>query len=46
VIKYLKNTDWDVRLLISRIVTADEAAAAMQNWSENPGKILKILVQF
>lgn len=46
VIKYLKNTDWDVRLLISRIVTADEAAAAMQDWSENPGKILKILVQF
>jgi len=46
VIKYLKNTDWDVRLLISRIVTADEAAAAMQDWSENTGKILKILVQF
>jgi threonine dehydrogenase-like Zn-dependent dehydrogenase len=46
VIKYLKNTKVDEQLLISRIVRLEEAGEAMQNWSENTGKILKILVQF
>jgi threonine dehydrogenase-like Zn-dependent dehydrogenase len=46
VIKYLRNTEWDESLLISRIVPADQAADEMKNWSENPGRIMKILVQF
>ncbi|MGD9928458.1 MAG: zinc-binding alcohol dehydrogenase family protein [Mangrovibacterium sp.] len=46
VIKYLKNAGLDESLLISKVVSVDEAAGAMQEWSEDPGKILKILVRF
>ncbi|WP_423126785.1 zinc-binding alcohol dehydrogenase family protein [Gaoshiqia sp. Z1-71] len=46
VIKYLKNSGLDENLLISAIVTPEDAPLTMQNWSENPGKVLKILVRF
>lgn len=46
VIKFLKNTGLKDELFISKIVSVDEAPAEMQNWSENPGSIMKILVQF
>ena len=46
VIKYLKNCLLDERILISKVVSPEEAPAAMQSWTENTGEILKILVQF
>jgi threonine dehydrogenase-like Zn-dependent dehydrogenase len=46
VIKFLKNSGMDDSLLVSAIVSPEEAPSAMQRWSENPGKIMKILVQF
>ena len=46
VIKYLKKSPVDPSLLISAIVSPEEAIPAMQDWSENPGRIMKILVRF
>ncbi len=46
VIKYLKNSDLDEKLLISKVVSPEEAPEAMKQWSENTGEILKILVRF
>jgi len=46
VIKYLKKADLNDQLLISKIVSIDEAPAEMFRWSGNPGNIMKILVQF
>lgn len=46
VIKYLKAADLDENLLISKIVQPEDAADAMKNWSENPGAVLKIMVEF
>ena len=46
VIKYLKSADLDEKLLISNIVQPGEAAEAMKKWSENPGAVLKIMVEF
>jgi 2-desacetyl-2-hydroxyethyl bacteriochlorophyllide A dehydrogenase len=46
VIKYLKNSQLDENILISKIVTPEEAPEAMQDWSQKTGEILKILVKF
>ena len=46
VIKHIQNTDFNDNLLISKIVTPEDAPAAMQKWSEAPSKIIKILVKF
>lgn len=46
VIKYLKNSPVDEKILVSKVVKPEEAPEAMKSWSENPGAILKILVQF
>ncbi|HZL09980.1 MAG TPA: zinc-binding alcohol dehydrogenase family protein [Prolixibacteraceae bacterium] len=46
VIKYLRNSTLDEKLLISKVVSPEEAPEAMKIWSENTGQILKILVQF
>lgn len=46
VIKYLKNSNLDENILISKVVKPEEAPEAMKSWSENPGAILKILVEF
>lgn len=46
VIKYLKKGLVDENILISKIVSPEEAFAAMKEWSEAPGKIKKILVRF
>ncbi|HKJ40930.1 MAG TPA: zinc-binding alcohol dehydrogenase family protein [Sunxiuqinia sp.] len=46
VIKYLKTADLDENLLISKIVQPEEAADAMKSWSENPGAVLKIMIEF
>ncbi|MEL7586091.1 MAG: zinc-binding alcohol dehydrogenase family protein [Prolixibacteraceae bacterium] len=46
VMKFLRKSPIDDQLLISAIVSPEEAIPAMQAWSENPGKIMKILVSF
>lgn len=46
VIKFLKYSRLNEKLLISKIVDVKEAPDAMQKWSENPGETLKILIQF
>ena len=44
VIHYLERGTCPVDSLISRVVKPEEAAEAMQQWSEQPGKVFRILV--
>ncbi len=46
VMKYLKNSKPDENIFISKTVSYRDAPAAMKSWSEDPGRIMKILVQF
>lgn len=46
VMKFLKESDLDETVLISKTVSPEDAPLAMKEWSEAPGKILKILVKF
>lgn len=45
VINYLKTKNCPTEKFISKIAQPEDAAAAMQEWSENPGKVFRILVQ-
>ena len=45
VINYLKKQNCPTEKFISKIAQPEDAAAAMQEWSENPGKVFRILVQ-
>ena len=46
VIRYMERDTCPVEKLISKVVKPEEAAAAMLGWSEQPGKIFRILVEF
>ncbi|WP_421826551.1 zinc-binding alcohol dehydrogenase family protein [Larkinella sp.] len=46
VIEYLEAGKFPVDAVISRVVSLDEAGAALADWSENPGPITKIMVDF
>ena len=46
VIRYLHRGDCPTEQLISAVVTPNEAAQAMQQWHEAPGKVFRILVDF
>lgn len=46
VVRYLQQDSCPREELISRIVTPEEAFAAMQAWSAAPGKVFRILVKF
>ena len=46
VIHYLEKGSCPVDRLISRVVTPEEAPAAMQQWADAPGKVFRILVRF
>ena len=46
VIRYLERGTCPVETLISKVVKPEEAPAAMQWWSEHPGKVFRILVEF
>jgi len=46
VIHYLERGTCPVDRLISADVTPEQAATAMQQWSEAPGKVFRILVKF
>lgn len=45
VIRYMQSSDVPTDKLISRIVKPEEAASAMKEWSEAPGKVFRILVK-
>ncbi|PTN07787.1 zinc-binding alcohol dehydrogenase family protein [Mangrovibacterium marinum] len=46
VMKYLKQTNLDEKVLVSCIVSPEQASRAMEDWAKAPGKFLKILVKF
>ena len=46
VIRYLSNCNADYSLLVSKIVSPEEAPSAMQSWADEPGKVIKIMVKF
>lgn len=46
VIRYLRRGGCPVDDLISRIVVPSEGGEALREWSENPGKVFRILVKF
>lgn len=46
VIHYLEKGNCPVDALISKVVSPEEASTAMQEWSEAPGKVFRILVSF
>lgn len=46
VIWFLEKTFFPVDEVISRIVKPEETVEALREWSANPGKYLKILVEF
>ena len=45
VIRYLQRGTCPVDALVSRVAEPEEAADAMQKWSENPGRVFRILVK-
>lgn len=45
VIRYLRRGTCPMDKLISRIVKPEEAGAALKEWSENPGKVFRILAK-
>ena len=46
VIHYLERGTCPVDTLISKVVAPEEAASAMEQWAEQPGKVFRILVNF
>lgn len=46
VIKYLRHGECPKERLISRVVTPEKAGETLKNWSEQPGKVFRILVEF
>ena len=46
VIHYIQNGNCPMNELISAVVQPEEAGEALQKWSENPGKVFRMLVEF
>lgn len=46
VIQYLQNGTCPKDKLISAVVKPEQAGEALQKWSENPGKVFRMLVEF
>ena len=46
VIRYLENNDCPTDELITKVIKPEEALDTMRWWSENPGKVFRILVEF
>lgn len=46
VISYLESGKFPVEEVISKVVSIEEAGTALAEWSENPGPITKIMVDF
>ncbi len=46
VIKYLTNSNAPIEKFISRIIEPNQAAEALKTWSDAPGKVFRILVEW
>lgn len=46
VISYLESGKFPVEDVISKVVSVEEAGAALADWSDNPGPVTKIMVDF
>ncbi len=46
VINCVKSGKYDIKPFITKVVKPEEAEAAMKEWSENPGKVFRIIVEF
>jgi len=46
VIRYLERGTAPVDKLITKVIQPEEALETMQWWSENPGKVFRILTKF
>ena len=46
VIHYLENKECPIDTLITKVIKPEEALDTMRWWSENPGKVFRILVEF
>ena len=46
VIHYLETNDCPIDTLITKVIKPEEALDTMRWWSENPGKVFRILVNF
>ena len=46
VIRYLESNDCPTDELITKVIKPEEALDTMRWWSENPGKVFRILVEF
>jgi threonine dehydrogenase-like Zn-dependent dehydrogenase len=46
VIHYLEKNDCPVDTLITKVIKPEEGLETMRWWSENPGKVFRILVEF
>ena len=46
VINCINTGRYPIEKFISKVVTPEETPDAMKDWSENPGKIFRILVEF
>jgi len=46
VIRYLERGTCPVDALVSKVVSPEDAPAAMQQWADEPGKVFRILVRF
>jgi threonine dehydrogenase-like Zn-dependent dehydrogenase len=46
VIHYLERGTCPVEMLITKVIKPEEALSTMQWWSQNPGKVFRILVEF
>jgi threonine dehydrogenase-like Zn-dependent dehydrogenase len=46
VIEYLEQGDFPLEDMITRTVKPDEAVNALREWAEEPGRVMKILVDF
>ena len=46
VIHYLENNDCPTDTLITKVIKPEEGLDTMRWWSENPGKVFRILVEF
>ncbi len=46
VIAYLQKGIFPMDSMLSRVIKAEEAAEALKTWADDPGKIMKIVVEF
>jgi threonine dehydrogenase-like Zn-dependent dehydrogenase len=46
VMAYLEQGTFPMNRMLSRVVSVEEAGEALRSWADNPGRVMKILVEF